>query len=149
MFIGSEIASEVMNTQLQGIPALVSVVGDRLTNSPFIPNDMPFPACYFYPVDASYAGPMGKRPRGQIAFELVAMSFSLVCEGESTEPIRAAHLAQLLALDGKGFDYTDDAGAHYRVVFTAEGEVLPTRLMEAKQPFRRLGTLYSVEITRG
>lgn len=149
MFIGSEIASEVTNTVLLGLPEVVATIDDRLTDSPFIPSDMEFPALYFYPVDASYDGPMGKRPRGRISFETVAMSISIVCEGETIGPIREAHLAQLVAFDGQGFDYTDDAGAHYRVVFTAQGEMLPTRLMEAKRAYRRLGTLYSVEITRG
>lgn len=145
----TEIVAAAVVAELGGLAAVTDTVGDRLLNSTYVPLDEALPALLTYAEDAPYTGgPIGSRVAGPIATQDVRQIVRIVCEGRSTDPIHEAAEAQLEHLDGRRIRH-HARGRGYLLIFTALGEVPLNTLAEDNVDYRQLGTIYSVEVTRG
>lgn len=143
---GSEILGAILDAHLRTLPVVVETFGENIADTPFIPDDMPFPAFSWAVMEGTYDGPTGRRPRGRINREDMTVVTRGICEGETSNPIRDAMKAIAASLEGERFDYAAD-GHQFHATFTAAGEVLPTRISEGKVGYRQLGTIYRAALT--
>lgn len=97
----SEIASEAIQTKLLTISAVTGVVGSRIVNRAYVPQDMDLPAVFHY------AEPGGGGYDSTINAGFLPSSLTLryvvrlICQGESTDPIDDAADAILAAFSGQ------------------------------------------------
>lgn len=138
---GSEIAAAFVRTQLLALPAVTAAIGTRLANLMVLPADMALPGLIHYAEQGTYGAAMGG---GGIASERLRYVVRLICQGESTEPIKVAAESQLTALDGA----TGMQGGAF-VAVSATGEWPLTTTLEDGVYYRQLGTLYDIDITTG
>ena len=143
---GSEYASEILFRELT---TLLPDYAGKIVGMAIAPESMTLPGCMFYPEQSMYSGPAFNRSAGDsLNYEGVRFAVRFACLGTSTNPIKAAALAQLNHLDGATFDEQYD-GRWYAFSFIANGEYLPTTAIRNDVLYRQLGTVYNVEITRG
>lgn len=143
---GTEEAARIVTRELKALPAVTSVVGSRIYYLPVFPPDAAFPGCLLYPQYTEYDGSIDSD--GDPVFERVDMEVRFIAEGKSASPIRDAAKAQRAALANAQFDEVID-GHNWHVQFTPISEVALPALIEGTTYYRQLGTVYTIEFTRG
>lgn len=141
---GSEIVAEVIAAMLADVPDVVAACGERIYGADVVPGET-YPACTHAPTGSNYPQ---QAIGGVIGSEELDYQVDFITDGYSTDPIRAAAVAQLGALAGRTIDHTD-GGRHYQIGIEARGESLPTTIRTGNETYRRLGTVYRVTITGG
>ena len=144
--IGSEIVSQVISDQLPLIPEVVTTVHTRIRNGMRLPQQMALPACLFYPEFSHY--PQEAIGSVSITGEEMRYVIAFICKGASTNSIVAATKAQLDHFKDLTVDVEID-GIWGQVSFRANGEVLPVDISDGATDYRRLGTVYLVDINKG
>lgn len=145
---GSEIVAAVYDREVRALDAVIDTVGERMAHA-YVPLDMPLPAHTFHADDGSYApGSIGHRPHGDLSFEVVRWVARFFCEGESTDPILGAAEAAVAHFTDTTFD-TAWRGWHYTLHFRPMHEAPAPPDVQNNRPYRRLGTIYEVDVTRG
>lgn len=143
---GSEIADVVLYTELTGLAAVTSAVGTNVLGRSAVLQGDTLPAVLFYTESSSYDAPAFGGDN--IGLEQLRYVVRFICRGDTTNPIRAAALAQRNHLNGVAFDTVSD-GHNYQVVFDAQGAYPMTALVDQGVTYRQLGTIYSVTVTLG
>ncbi len=138
---GSEIVSRFILEQLAIVRAAQGFTG-AAHGLPILPQAVPLPAMAFYPEYSVYEAQTG------LAYEGLRFAIKVMVAGTSTGSIRPMALAQLNHFDGRIANYTYEA-VNYQISFTANGELLPTTVVDAGTFYRQLGTIYNVDITSG
>jgi hypothetical protein len=142
----SVVAARILASVLTGVPEVIALTGARLLYDMVVPADIALPAGLFYFENPQYTTPIGNGalPTGQTLRGVVRM----IDDGESFLPLEDAAYAQFEALHGKRFDL-EHRGHMWLVTVDAMQEYpLPTVTVR-DQPYRQLGTIYSVNVTRG
>ena len=139
---GSETVAEEVNVVLAGVAAVAAAVGTRIVPLSVLPPEFPSPAVLHHMDASTSSGPVGSD--AAINSEVLRYAVRLVCEGWSTDPIRAAAEAMIVALNG----HNAQRGADY-LTFMATGEWPLTTVLDDGVPYRQLGAYFDVEITRG
>ena len=140
----SRIVNRVIYQTLSATPGVTAVIGDRIVRGVGYPAGITLPACLFYMEQSAYdSGQLagaehidGEQMRYVVRFDDV---------GHSDGRIAPAAEAALVALAGLVTD-TDDGE---QVTFHATGEVPLTSYVDGDTFYQRLGTIYSVTVTRG
>ena len=147
--IGSILVEGVLNLVRTAEPDVVADFGDNIHPTTAVPPGHKLPALLFYMATPSqYDGALSVNA-DDITAESLTFHIVGMCEGTSHAPIRAGVRAQLRALSGLEVDEVDDEGRNYHITFTARGEVpLGSIVTAPSQFYRRLGTVYDVDITR-
>jgi len=145
LMFGSRIVSRLIYDTLSNTPGLTDVVGNRIVRGVAYPQRTALPACLFYMEQSAYSGAVGTYQYDHILSEDMRFVVQIDDEGTSDTRIAPAAEAQLRALAGKVFDL--DTGE--QVTFAALGEVPMTSYNDGERFFQRLGTIYSVTVTRG
>ena len=143
---GSEIADQVIYDELNGLPGVTDAVGVNVLGRNAVLQGDTLPAVLFYTESSTYDSPAFGGDN--IGLEQLRYVVRFVCRGSSTDPIRAAALAQRQHLNGKAFDIEVE-GASYLVVFDAQGAFPMTFLVDEGAAYRQLGTIYNVTVTLG
>lgn len=143
-------ASRAVNRLLFGTLSATSgvtdVVADRIVRGLAFPQGTQLPALRFYLEQSSYDfDGVGAIRADQIMGESMRYVVSLDDIGTSDQRIAPAADAQLAALAGRVFDLPTGE----QVTFRAQGEIPITSYVDGGQVFQRLGTIYSVTVTRG
>lgn len=140
----SRIVNRLVYETLAATPAFTAVVGDRIVRGVGYPQGFTLPACLYYMEQSTYDS-------GQLAgaehIDGEQMRYVVRVDdvGLSDSRIAAAAEAQLLALAG----LVTAAATGEQVTFHATGELPLTSYVQDGQFFQRLGTIYSVDVTRG
>lgn len=142
---GSEIVSKFILEHLNVVIAAESFSG-KAYGLPILPQAVPLPAIAFYPEYSVYNAAMGSG--SDISYEGLRFVVKTMIPGTSTATIRSMALAQIAHFDGRTESYTYD-GVTYQISFTANGELLPTTVVDGATFYRQLGTIYKVDVTRG
>ena len=140
----SRIVNRLIYQTLAETPGVTDVVGTRIVRGVGYPMGTALPACLFYMEQSEYdAGQLagaehidGERMRFVVRFD---------DEGLSDAAIAGAAQAALEALAGLIVN-TDDGE---QVTFHATGEVPLTSYVDGDTFYQRLGTIYSVDVTKG
>lgn len=140
----SRIVNKLIYDTLSATPGVTAVVGTRIVRGVGYPAGTTLPACLFYMEQSTYdAGQLaaaehidGERMRYVIRFDDV---------GTSDGRIAPAAEAALVALAGLVTTTGDGA----QVTFHATGEVPLTSYVDGDTFYQRLGTVYTVDVTRG
>lgn len=143
---GSEIVEELLFTELSGLTAVTDAVGTSILGRSAVVQGDTLPAVMFYPEASQYDQPAFGGDT--IGMEVLRYVVRFVCRGTSTDPIRAAALAQRQHLNGVRFPVVSDS-QNYLVTFDAQGAVPLTFLIDEGNTYRQLGTIYSVTVTLG
>ncbi len=143
---GSEIVDAVLYTQLAGIAPVTAAVGPNILGRSAVVQGDTLPALLFYPESSAYDPPAFGGDN--IGMEQLRYVVRFVCTGTSTNPIRAAALAQRQHLNGTAFNTVVDT-FNYQVTFDAQGAFPMTFIVDGGSSFRQLGTIYSVTVTLG
>ncbi len=143
---GSEIVDKVLYTELAGLSAVTGAVGANILGRSAVVQGDTLPAVLFYPESSTYDPPAFGGDN--IGMEQLRYVVRFVCRGTSTDPIRAAALAQRQHLNGTGFNTVVD-GLNYQVTFDAQGAFPMTFIVDAGNTYRQLGTIYRVDVTLG
>ena len=143
---GSEIADEVLYAELSGLTAVTAAVGTNILGRSAVVQGDTLPALMFYAESSAYDPPGFSGD--SIGLETLRYVVRVICTGDSTDPIRAAALAQRQHLNGVAFNTVVDA-QNYQVRFDAEGAFPLTFLVDQGITYRQLGTVYSVYVTLG
>ena len=143
---GSEIVDEVLFTELSGLTAVTDAVGTNILGRSAVVQGDTLPAVMFYPESSTYDPPAFGGDN--IGMEVLRYVVRFVCRDTSTNPIRAAALAQRQHLNGEAFPVISDS-LNYLVTFDAQGAVPLTFLVDQGNTYRQLGTIYSVTVTLG
>ena len=140
----SRIVNRVIFQTLAATPAVTAVVGQRIVRGVGYPAGFELPACLYYMEQSTYdAGQLAHAEH--IDGEQMRYVVRVDDRGLSDSRIAAAAEAQLLAF--AGLETTADTGE--QVTFSAIGELPLTSYVDGGQFFQRLGTIYSVDVTRG
>lgn len=140
VLFGSELVAEAVYGVLAGLPAVTAATGDRIVNLS-VAGDLALPAALHYMDNGDYGGPIGQAATS----ERVRYVVRLVCEGASTDPIRAAAEAAFAAFDG--FEATPAPGAWLGSQVVGEWPL--TTVLEGGVLYRQLGFYLSVDLTQG
>jgi len=143
---GSEIVDKVLYAQLSGLTVVTGAVGVNILGRSAVVQGDTLPALLFYPESSTYDPPAFGGDN--IGMEQLRYVVRVICRGTSTDPIRAAALAQRLHLNGVPFNTVVDT-LNYRVTFDARGAFPMTFVVDGGNSFRQLGTIYSVDVTLG
>lgn len=143
---GSRVVNRVIYETLSTTSALTAIVpAERIVRGVGYPQGITLPAVLFYMEQSSYdAGGHTERAE-HITSESMRFVVRLDDKGTSDTRIAEAAQAQLDALAGAIIDTADGA----QVTFQASGEVPITSYVDGEQFYQRLGTIYSVTVTRG
>lgn len=141
---GSRIVNRVIYDTLTASPDLTAVVGDRIIRGVGYPQGITLPALLFYMEQSSYdAGQLAGAEH--IDGEQMRFVVRVDDEGTSDTRIVAAATAQLTALAGLIVDTPEGE----QVTFQASGEVPLNSYVDGNTFYQRLGTIYTVTVTRG
>ena len=140
----SRIVNRLIYETLAATSGVTDVVDDRIFRGGGYPAGTALPACLFYLEQSTYdSGQLagaehinGERMRFVVRFDDV---------GHSDARIANAAEAALIALAG----LVEDVDGGYQVTFHAQGEVPLTSYVDGDTFYQRLGTIYSVDVTRG
>lgn len=143
---GSEIVDEVLYAELAGLSAVTGAVGASILGRSAVVQGDTLPAVLFYSEASSYDPPAFGGDN--IGMEQLRYVVRVVCRGTSTDPIRAAALAQRQHLNGTAFNTVVD-GLNYQVTFDAQGAFPLTFIVTEGNTYRQLGTIYRVDVTLG
>mgnify|MGYP007115078142 CR=1 FL=1 len=140
----SRIVNKIIYTKLAAATGVKNVVSTRIVRGVGYPPGTILPACLFYMEQSTYdAGQLagaehidGERMRYVVRFDDV---------GTTDARIAPAAEAALTALAG----LVTDAPTGEQVTFHATGEVPLTSYVDGDTFYQRLGTIYSVDVTRG
>lgn len=143
---GTEEAARIVTRELKTLSRVTDVLGNRIFYLPVYPHDAAFPGGLIYPQYTEYDGSIDSD--GDPVFERVDLEVRFIAEGKSATPIRDAAKAQRAHLSNAHFDEVID-GHNWHVQFTPVSEVALPALMEGTSYYRQLGTVYTVEFTRG
>lgn len=141
----SRLVSRLIYETLSATTAITDVVGTRIVRGTAYPQGTQLPALRFYMEQSDYAGARNTYQYEHILGETMRFVVSVDDVGTSDSRIAPAAEAQLRALAGKSFDL--DSGE--QVTFGAVGEIPITSYVEGERFYQRLGTVYSVTVTRG
>lgn len=141
----SRIVSRLLYETLAATAGVTDVVGDRIVRGTAYPQGTTLPALRFYLEQSSYSGAVGLYQYEHILGEDMRFVVSVDDVGTSDSRIAPAAEAQLRALAGKVFDLPTGE----QVTFAAQGEIPITSYVEGERFYQRLGTIYSVTVTRG
>ncbi len=143
---GSEIVDKVLYAQLSGLSVVTGAVGANILGRSAVVQGDTLPAVLFYSEASSYDPPAFGGDN--IGMEQLRYVVRVVCRGTSTDPIRAAALAQRQHINGTAFDTVVD-GLNYQVTFAAQGAFPLTFIVTEGNTFRQLGSIYRVDVTLG
>jgi hypothetical protein len=143
---GSEIVDELLYTELSGLSAVTTAVGPNVLGRSAVIQGDTLPAVLFYTESSQYDPPAFGGDN--IGLEQLRYVVRFISRSASTDPIRAAALAQRQHFNGTAFDVTSD-GHTYLVSFDAQGAFPMTTVVDAGTIYRQLGTIYSVTVTLG
>jgi hypothetical protein len=142
----SRVVSRVIYETLSSTPGVTNVVGDRIIRGLGYPQNTKRPALLFYMEYSVYEpGPVTTARAEHLTSENMRFVVRLDDVGTSDTRIAQAADAQLTALAGLRIDTPDG----HQVSFEATGEVPMTTYIDGEQTYQRLGTVYSVNVTRG
>ena len=147
--IGSVLIEGIIDRVLTAEPDVVATFGESIHGLSAVPPGDKLPALLYYmPTPSTYDGALSVNA-DDINAETLTFHVVAMCEGTSHAPIRDAVRAQLRLLAGLEVDEVDDEGRNYHITFTARGETPIGSIVTAPSQFyRRLGTVYDVEVTR-
>lgn len=141
IYFGSELVAEAVYTVLSGLPAVQSAVVDRIVNLSVVPQGVALPALLHYMEAGTYDGAIGQAATVERLRYVVRVS----CEGQSTDPIKAAAEAAFAELDGAQVDLPDSV----LLTFQVSGEWPLTTVLDGGVLYRQLGFYLDVELTQG
>lgn len=141
VYFGSELVAETVYGALAELPAVTAAVGDRIVNLSVVPEQVAVPAALHYMEAGTYDGPIGQA----VASERMRYVVRFSCEGQSTDPIKAAAEAAFAALDG----YEAYPADGISLVFQASGEWPLTTVLDGGVLYRQLGFYLDVHLTQG
>jgi hypothetical protein len=141
----SRTVNKLIYDVLSATPGVTDVVDTRIVRGLSYPQKTTLPALLFYMEQSAYSGALGTYQYEHILGEEMRFVVRLDDKGTSDTRIAPAAEAQLKALAGKSFDL--DTGE--QVTFAAQGEVPLTTYVDGDTFYQRLGTIYSVTVTRG
>lgn len=139
----SRIANKFIYDTLSSTPGVTNVVTAIVRGLGYPPN-VEYPACLFYMEAATYDS-------GQLAhaehIDGEQMRFVVQVDDKGTSDVRIAPAAQaqLEALAGTVTNLDDGT----QITFHATGEVPVTSYVDGGEFYQRLGTIYTVDVTRG
>ena len=131
---GSEIVAEEVYAVLDPLTAF------PIRNISVAPEGTGLPAVLHYMEAGTYDGPIGQTAISEAMRYVVRF----VCEGASTDPIRAGAEAAFAALDGHE---ATRSGCY--LAFQASGEWPLTTVLEGGVLYRQLGFFLTVNLTQG
>lgn len=144
---GTEIVGQFVDGRLRANGAVTAVVGNSIANLGALPGDKPLPGVLHYAEDAPYGGEIDAGD--DLAWQQIRYLVRFICEGESSEPIRAAAKAMLLDFRTSPIGTTAYDGETYGLTFVAVGEWPLTTVLEDGVFYRQLGTYFQVDVMRG
>lgn len=141
----SRLVNRLIVETLSATPGVTDVVGTRIVRGVAYPQSTQLPALRFSMEQSQYDGAAGTYQYEHLLGEQMRYVVSIDDTGTSDTRIAPAAEAQLKALAGKIFDLPTGE----QVTFQAQGEIPITSYVEGERFFQRLGTIYSVTVTRG
>lgn len=142
---GTRIVNRLIYDTLAATAGVTAVVGTRIVRGTAYPQETQLPALRFYPEQGAYDQLPGPVASAYLTAETLRYVVAVDDAGTSDTRIAPAAEAQLAALAGLIVD-TDDG---HQVTFAALGEVPLTSYVDGDRIYQRLGTIYSVTVTRG
>lgn len=141
---GSEVASEVIVSELLALPAVTAVVGNRIFGMMFAP-DVSAPWCLCYAESGIYEGPF----TGVANHEQLRYCVKFTCEGMSVDPIWPAAEAAFQKFEQ--FEKSNHAslGGTYQVSTIVTGEFPVTTVYERDKFYRQLGFYVQADVFTG
>lgn len=143
MFYSRAVNALIYQT-LAATPGLTDVVGTRIVRGVGYPAGITLPACLFFMEQSQYDSGLGAHAE-HIQGESMRYVVRIDDVGTSDSRIASAAEAQLTALAGLVTDHPDGT----QITFHAMGEVPLTSYVDGDTFYQRLGTIYSVDVTRG
>ena len=148
-FIPSRIVRGVIYRELSAHSGVTDVVGDRIHYGLNAPQpgqgDPSFPYCLYLMEQSAFDGAVGTYQYEHILSAEMRFSVQFHDTGSSDARIAAAWTAMMDALAGEVFDEPDGV----QVTFSAQGETPVPPFNEGGRRYQRLGTTFSVTVTRG
>jgi len=140
----SRIVNRLIYQTLAATSGVTDVVDDRIFRGGGYPAGTTLPACLFYMEQSAYDS-------GQLAgaehIDGEQMRFVVRFDDAGHSDARIANAAEAALYALAGLVTTTDDG--YQVTFQAQGEVPLTSYVDGDTFYQRLGTIYSVHVTRG
>lgn len=139
--------AQYVNGVLAGLAPVTAAVGGSIANLMVVPEGMALPAAIHYAETGDYTGPV----HGDIDAEQIRYLVRFICQGQSSDPIRAAALAMVRALNDTqaSGSVADTDGRSWFVSLTAVGEWPITTTVDNGVFYRQLGTYFQVDVTSG
>ena len=151
MKFASHIVRRVVHEQLGAVPEFMGPINNQLNYGLNHPPRTVLPAALHYMEQNEYGeGAINTATIDDINAATFRWVVRVDTHGNSDSTILGPAEAQLTALHGREVDTTDGEGRNVTVSFRAMGEVpMPPYTDENNVRNQTLGTVYSVELTRG
>lgn len=145
MFIPSRVARKVIDAALRASLGVTGIVGQEIHYGLNYPQGTNFPACLYRMESSEFDGVVSTGQYEHLTGAQMRFVIQFDDKGGSDDVIALAWDAMMGAITGKIIDTADGD----QVTFRPQGEAPLPPYNDGGTRFQRIGTIYSVTVTRG